>query len=94
MMTEGTENVGAMPLEMDRLSLSQALVDFEIANARVIDLTRRLLEAEANAAGLRGQLDELRSEHEDLLAAHELMKSSQAFRTANKIWAIRNAIGI
>jgi chromosome segregation ATPase len=31
--------------EIDALSLSQALVDFELANARVLDLTARLVEA-------------------------------------------------
>lgn len=31
--------------QIDALSLSQALVDFEMANARVLDLTARLVEA-------------------------------------------------
>ncbi len=31
--------------EIDALSLGQALVDFELANARVLDLTARLVEA-------------------------------------------------
>jgi hypothetical protein len=54
---------------LDQLSLEQALIDLEIANARVIDLTARLnqsgdellrLRAElAQAKGLRGQFDGL-----------------------------------
>jgi exonuclease VII small subunit len=43
--------------EMDRLSLEQALRDFEIANARVIDLTRRLLEANDQIRSLQGQAE-------------------------------------
>lgn len=92
-MTEA-ESAETIQLEMDRLSLNQALIDFEIANARVIDLTHRLLEAEAVAARLQGELDDLSKAHQEMRKVHELMKSSQAYRTATKIWAIRNAIGI
>ena len=38
---------------MDRMNLVQALRDAEIANARVIDLTARLLEAEDEVQQLR-----------------------------------------
>ena len=93
-MTQGTEDTGTVQGELDGLSLTQALIDFEIANARVIDLTGRLLEAEAVAANLRGELAEMRSTYDALLATHESMKSSQAFRAATKVWAIRNALGI
>jgi ribosomal 50S subunit-associated protein YjgA (DUF615 family) len=31
--------------EMESLSLEQALIDFEVANRRVVDLTNRLVEA-------------------------------------------------
>jgi hypothetical protein len=48
---------------VDALSLEQALLDFEVANARVLDLTHRLTE-------LNRELVELRSEHERLRIAH------------------------
>jgi hypothetical protein len=48
---------------IDRLSLEQALKDFEVANARVLDLTHRLTE-------LNRELLELRSEHEKLRIEH------------------------
>ena len=35
----------ALREEIDRLSLEQALRDFEVANARVVDLTQRLISA-------------------------------------------------
>jgi hypothetical protein len=60
---------------VDRLSLEQALVDFEVANARVLDLTHRLTE-------LNRELLDLRSEHEKLRIAHN---QSLARRAAPKV---------
>ena len=79
--------------EMDQLSLSQALVDFEVANARVLDLTRRLMEAHGEISALRDERERLKAEYAELNRNHEAMKSSQAFRMATKIWALRNAVG-
>src|SRR2546423_1679543 len=67
--------------EMDELSLRQALVDFDVANARVVDLTQRLVEAQGTISDLRTQLETLRIEHAQLKSLHERMRSSQAFRT-------------
>lgn len=41
---------------IDRLSLEQALLDVEVANARVIDLTERLTTATAELRSLRQQV--------------------------------------
>jgi hypothetical protein len=41
---------------IDRLSLEQALLDVEVANARVIDLTERLTAATAELRSLRQQV--------------------------------------
>ncbi|WP_369140007.1 hypothetical protein [Modestobacter versicolor] len=60
---------------VDGLSLEQALIDFEVANARVVDLTHRLTD-------LNRELLELRSEHERLRIAHN---SSLARRAAPKL---------
>lgn len=46
---------------IDRLSLNQALLDVEIANARVLDLTARLVESNQRADGLRADLESVRS---------------------------------
>ena len=46
--------------QMDRLSLEQALRDFEIANGRVIDLTRRLLEANDQIHDLKQHIENSR----------------------------------
>ena len=80
--------------EVDRLSLDQALVDVEIANARVIDLTQRLLESRQEIAILQSQVERLQTEFQELNVRHEEMRSSTAFRLATKVWMIRNALGI
>jgi hypothetical protein len=56
---------------VDRLSLEQALKDFEVANARTLDLTHRLTE-------LNRELLELRSEHEKLRIAHNQVIARRA----------------
>ncbi|GEM_PF-4460918 len=43
-------------LGLDRLSLEQALIDVEVANRRVIELTRRLAGMSKELAALRSQL--------------------------------------
>ena len=89
----GRDGAG-LQTRMDELSLQQALIDFEVANARVLDLTQRLVEAQATVAELRNRLETLRIEHAQLQSEHERMKASRAFKSATKIWALRNALGI
>ncbi len=48
--------------QIDRLSLEQALLDVEVANARVLDLTARLVEANQRIATLSNDVDLLRQE--------------------------------
>jgi hypothetical protein len=48
------------PADLDRVSLTQALRDFEIANARVLDLTQRLVESERRRRELEHELEQLR----------------------------------
>jgi hypothetical protein len=45
---------------LDVISLEQALKDFEVANARVVDLTQRLLESERKRAEIANELEQLR----------------------------------
>lgn len=78
--------------EIDRLSLEQALRDFEIANARVIDLTQRLISANEKALAGQREADELRVELTQLRSVHDAMRGSAAFRITSKLWAIRNAV--
>jgi chromosome segregation ATPase len=78
--------------EIDRLSLEQALRDFEIANARVVDLTQRLISSNDKVISLQRDLDILRVEMAELRATHEAMQGSAGFRIASRIWALRNAV--
>jgi chromosome segregation ATPase len=89
--SEPTERT-SLKEEIDRLSLEQALRDFEIANARVVDLTQRLISSNDKVISLQRELDVLRVEMAELRATHDAMRGSAAFRLANKIWAFRNAV--
>jgi predicted nucleic acid-binding Zn-ribbon protein len=80
--------------ELERISLAHALRDFEVANARAVDLAGRLTSLSSELTEARRELDELRSQHEALLSAHEAMRRSAAYRLASRIWAVRNAIGL
>jgi chromosome segregation ATPase len=79
---------------IDRLSLEQALRDFEVANARVLDLTQRLISANDKVVDQQRELDQLRVELAELRSVHEAMRGSAAFRIANRIWALRNALRV
>lgn len=78
--------------EMDELSLRQALVDFEVANARTRDLTQRLVALVDDNHRLERELAELR---EELVKERELIaqqRSSQAYKLASRIWNLINAL--
>lgn len=94
--------------ELDRLSLDQALLDVDVANARAGDLTQRLItltdqlrSALGDLAAVQAELEPLRSahhalmeEHAELVSAHERMKGSHAFRLASRIWTVRRTLGL
>ena len=78
--------------EIDRLSLDQALRDFEIANSRVIDLTQRLIGAINRADVIQRELDVLRADHAVLQADHHAVVTSKAYRLAERIRVVRNLV--
>jgi chromosome segregation ATPase len=53
---------GELERQIDALSLNQALLDFELANARVLDLTARLVEANSRVMRHQSETDALRAE--------------------------------
>ena len=72
---------------IDNLNLEQALLDFEIANARVLDLTHRLTTLTSDLLGARQELETTRvalSQANSELAAfreeNHLIKASLAYR--------------
>jgi hypothetical protein len=78
--------------ELDRLSLTQALLDFEVANARVTDLTQRLIEAANEIAALRDELDRRTAQLADLDRAHRQMAESTTWKIAKGIEAVRRLL--
>ncbi|WP_295909126.1 hypothetical protein [uncultured Xanthomonas sp.] len=46
--------------DIDKISLEQALIDFEVANARVMDLTSRLTSMSRELIQTRSELERLR----------------------------------
>lgn len=85
---------GSLDDQLDRLSLQRALVDFEVANARVIDLTHRYVEATEEIKQLRHDLETLKIEHARALADIDQMRGTRAYRTAERIWALRRALNV
>jgi hypothetical protein len=94
--------------EVDRLSLEQALIDFEIANARVVDLTARLIslkaETDAERAKLAAETARIAAEREawaveraQFAAEHATwaqIRTSRAYGVAECIWSVRAALRI
>jgi hypothetical protein len=64
-----------LPDRLDQISLEQALLDFDIANARVVDLTKRLVEA-------TDELFRMRQETQVLRREVEAARGSRAYRLA------------
>lgn len=66
---------------IDRISLEQALIDFEVANARVIDLTERL-------TNMSRELNEARQAQNTLAE----LQQSRAFKIVRLLGRVRRAI--
>ena len=67
---------------LDEVSLEQALLDAEIATARVSDLTSRLVAARvevAEAEAALGQVKALKAENEDLKAQLDAINRSRGY---------------
>ena len=94
-----TENEVARRVDPGRVaqvSLEQALLDFEVANARVLDLTRRLTELTSELLETRRQLDtarldatDRRAELAEVQAENQLVKASLAYRGLRLVGDVR-----
>ena len=87
----------ALTRRLDSLSLRQALIDFELANARVLDLTARLIEVTNASVRRQAELDGLRQRVamiESECAAADRRATESAVRVAaltTEIAAIRSS---
>lgn len=77
---------------LDRLALAQALHDVEAANARVVDLSHRLVTATQALVSARLETETLRFEKAALEDANTQLTSSRTFRLAARVLAIRDAL--
>lgn len=75
------------PAEMAERNLERALLDFELANARVLDLTQRLVGLSNELVNTREQLEQARlrlsrveAEKNQVEAENDLIKASLAYR--------------
>jgi hypothetical protein len=82
----------AIQEELDRLSLHQALLDVEIANARVVDLTKRLLDLHDELARKTWELEALQAEHERLKADVTNLTTSRSYRLAVRLGELRRLL--
>ena len=78
--------------ELDRLSLDQALRDFEIANARVVDLTQRLVDLGHEVTALREQLVGAQEALVDARRENEAIRASMTFKLAALVRRLRERI--
>jgi hypothetical protein len=79
-------------LQLDALTLEQALVDVEIANERVRDLTFRLLASTRAVGELRESLRAAEHRVADLEREREEIQSTKAYKLARRIWMLRDAV--
>lgn len=86
----GSDVVGPeLERELDRLSVEQALRDFEIANARTIDVTQRLVDLSNEVRELREQLVSTQEALAAAKAENRAIRASTTFRLAELSTKIR-----
>jgi exonuclease VII small subunit len=78
--------------QLGSLSLEQALLDFERANARVIDLTQRLLETSDQLVELKAKLRVATDELEAVRYENHMIKTSRAFKVMIALRKMRDFI--
>ena len=80
--SETDVTVTELDRELDRLSVEQALRDFEIANARTIDLTQRLVDLSHEVTDLREQLVAAQEAFAAARVENQAIRASATFRLA------------
>jgi hypothetical protein len=78
--------------ELDRLSLEQAVRDFEIANSRVVDLTQRLISANQQIVELQRLNDISETALIEVQTRYAEVSTSRAYQLAQRAGAIRSLL--
>jgi chromosome segregation ATPase len=81
----------AVERDLESLSLEQAVKDFEIANARVMDLTQRLISAQHLSVQRQTEIEQLRVEIAKLRTELRQLRNTRAFRLAERYWTVLGA---
>jgi hypothetical protein len=83
--------------DLDDISLAQALLDVDVANARVIDLTKRLTVLTKELRDTTTLLQKAKLRNAQLTAELKKIKGSRAYRTAGNaqraLGAVRSRLG-
>ena len=69
--------------DLDDISLTQALLDVDVANARVIDLTKRLTALSKELRQTTNELQKVKLRERRTAAELQEIKGSRAFRSAS-----------
>jgi len=69
--------------DLDDISLAQALLDVDVANARVIDLTKRLTTLTKELRQTTSDLQKAKLRNRKIAAELDQIKGSRAFRSAS-----------
>ena len=77
--------------DLDDISLAQALLDVDIANARVIDLTKRLTALTRELRETTSDLQKAKLRNRRIVAELEQLKGSRAFRSASAAQRVLDA---
>jgi hypothetical protein len=91
-----TDQTPPVSVDLSALSLQQALIDFEVANARVLDLTRRLTTQNVEIVRLSNLVEEMRlqlhSHHQaqiDAVNSLADIRSSRAYQATRMLGLAR-----
>lgn len=79
--------------ELDALSLEQALRDFDVANARTVDLSQRVIKLSAELAQRDAEILRLRADAGRARAELDRVVGTRAYRLAQRYWAAKGAFG-
>src|SRR4051812_44424655 len=90
---EAGATVTALTRDVDRVSLEQALRDFEIANARAIDLPQRLVDLSKEVTRLREQMVDVQMQAAAARAENDALRASATFRLVELSTKIRRKLG-
>jgi predicted nucleic acid-binding Zn-ribbon protein len=91
-MTSNAPAPSGLARDVDRLSLEQALRDFEIANARAIDLTQRLVDLSKEVTRLREQVIDAQMQAAGARAENDALRASTTFRLVELSSKIRRKL--